>query len=75
MTARKFFSFPLLAAAINRAYRMNYVFSGQLSACSDDGLSRRQAPNPVHNLPAFGEDGRSASAVNSAIYSTAAQKR
>ena len=75
MTTRQFFSFAVVSAAIDRADSMDHMSCGQPSAGSDHSLSRWQASNLAYDLPAFGEDRRSADPVNGAIHSTSAQKR
>jgi len=75
MTTRQFFSFAIVSPAIDRPDSMDHMSCGQPSPCSDHSLSRWQASNLAYNLPAFGEDGRSADPVNGAIHSTSAQKR
>jgi hypothetical protein len=72
MTTRQLFRLPVFSAAVNRTNGVNDVFCGQTPACSDDGLSSRKASDLVHDLPAFGEYGRSASAMNGAIHSASA---
>jgi hypothetical protein len=74
MTTRQLFRFTA-SSAIDRANSVDHMFCGQASAGSNDSLSRRQASNLAHNLPAFGQDRWSARVMNGAIYSASAQKR
>ena len=74
MTTRQLFCLSVFSVAVDRTHRVDDVLCSQTPACSDDGLSSRKAADLTHDLPAFGEYGRSASAVNSAIYSASAQQ-
>jgi hypothetical protein len=75
MATRQFFRFALFAAAIDRAYRMDHMLCSQPSTACDYSLPRGQAADLAHNLPALGEDGSAAGAMNCSIDSTSAQER
>src|SRR5258706_1376347 len=74
MTTRQLFCLSVFSIAVNRTFRLAGVLCRHTAACSDDGLSSRKAADLAHDLPAFGEYGRSATAVNRAIYSASAQQ-
>jgi len=72
MTARQLFGFSVVSATIDRTNGMDHMLCRQASAGSDDGFPWGQASNLAHDLPAFGEHGRSAGPVNGSIHSSTA---
>ena len=56
MTTGQSFGLAVLAAAIDRAHRVDHMPGREPSARSDDCLSGRQRSNLADDLAAFGED-------------------
>lgn len=75
MAARQLFGFSVFSAAIDWADRVDHIFCGEVSAGCEDGLACGQVSNFADDLSAFGEDRRSAGAMNGAIDSASPQKR
>src|ERR1700719_725690 len=65
----------MFSIAIDRSNGVNHVLCGEPAAAGNHSLSRRQAPNLAHNLPALSQDSGSTRAMNGAINTAAAQKR
>ena len=75
MTARQLFRCALITASVHRANRMDDMFCSEASTGRNHSLSRGQATNLAHNLPALGEYGGSTCAANGSIDSASAQER
>jgi len=75
MAARQRFRFVSLAISVDRTDGVDHVFRGKPSARRDHGLSGWQPSNLTYDLPALGQDGRSARSMNSAVNSAPAKQR
>lgn len=75
MAARQSLRFAVSSAAINRPYRMNYVFCRKPPASRHDCLSGRKSSNLADDRAAFRENRRPPGVVNRAIDAPTAEQR